>query len=60
VLVLDLQYRAEHLDGPALANLIGLVYHVAEEHYARLVEIASGSGTLKALETAFDRTPAVG
>jgi len=58
VLVIDLQCRAEQVDGPALANLIGLVYHVAEERYGRLAEIAAGTGTLTALAAAFDRSPA--
>lgn len=50
-LVLELEYRAEHLDAPVLANLLGHLYWAAEARYPKVFRIVSGDETLNALES---------
>jgi hypothetical protein len=49
-LVLELDYRAEHVDGVVLANLIGHVLSCAQDQYPAVFRIVSGDATLQALE----------
>jgi hypothetical protein len=49
-LVLELDYRIEHVDIEAIRGLIGLVHANAEEHYAKLFRIVSGDDVLEALD----------
>jgi hypothetical protein len=58
-LVVDLQYRMDHLDGAALGHVLALIHRVADENYGKLVEIATGKEALSDLAAAFDRSPAV-
>lgn len=48
-LVLELDYRTEHVDVEVLKNLVGLLYAAAEEYYPRIFCIASGDDVLEAL-----------
>lgn len=50
-LVLEIDYRAEHMDAAVLANLLGYLYATAEEHYPKIFRIVSGDETLDALES---------
>ena len=52
-LVIDLEYRDEHLNAETLRNLIGLVVRVGDENYPKLFRIATGDSTLQSLESAF-------
>ena len=52
-LVLDIEYRAEHVDGAVLSNLLGLAVKVGDAEYPRLFRIASGDITLNALGSSF-------
>ena len=56
-LVIDLEYRDEHLNAGTLANLIGLVVRVGDDHYPKLFRIATGDIALEALESAFKKPP---
>jgi hypothetical protein len=49
-LVLELDYRTEHVDVEAIRGLIGLIFSNAEEHYAKLFRIVSGDDVLEALD----------
>ena len=49
-LVLELDYRTEHIDVEAIRGLIGLIYSSAEEHYPKLFRIVSGDDVLQALD----------
>jgi hypothetical protein len=58
-LVLDLEYRSEHVDGAVLSNLLGLAVKTGDAEYPRLFRIAAGDVTLSALESSFgERHPA--
>jgi hypothetical protein len=48
-LILEVDYRAEHLDGMVLKNLVGLLHAVAEEHYPRIFRVVTGDEVLDAL-----------
>ncbi len=48
-LVLELEYRQEHVDAEVLGNLIGLALANAEEYYPRLFRIVSGDAVLESL-----------
>ncbi len=48
-LILELEYRAEHLDPSVLGNLTGFLYTMAEQHYPKIFRIVSGDETLDAL-----------
>ncbi len=48
-LILELEYRAEHLEPSVLGNLIGFLHTMAEEHYPKIFRIVSGDETLDAL-----------
>jgi hypothetical protein len=48
-LVLELEYREEHVDAEVLGNLIGLALSNAEEYYPRLFRIVSGDAVLESL-----------
>jgi hypothetical protein len=50
-LVLEIDYRAEHLDASVLGNLLGFFYWTAEEQYPKIFRIVSGDETLCALES---------
>ncbi len=52
-LVLDIEYRAEHVDGAVLSNLLGLAVKVGDAEYPRLFRIAAGDVTLNALGSSF-------
>ena len=56
-LVIDLEYRDEHLNSEILRNLIGLVVRVGDDNYPKLFRIATGDTALEALETAFKKPP---
>ena len=49
-LVLEIDYRADHLDADVLGNLIGLLHANAETHYPKIFRIVSGDETLEKLE----------
>ncbi len=49
-LVLELDYRADHLDAEVIGNLIGLLHANAETHYPKIFRIVSGDDTLEKLE----------
>jgi hypothetical protein len=57
-LVLEIDYRAEHLDAMVLRNLLGHLYWVAEEHYPKVFRIVSGDETLQALESTLSTSEA--
>jgi hypothetical protein len=48
-LVLELEYREEHVDAEVLGNLLGLALSNAEEYYPRLFRIVSGDAVLESL-----------
>lgn len=50
-LVLEIDYRAEHLDAEMVGNLIGLLHANAETYYPKIFRIVSGNETLKQLES---------
>jgi hypothetical protein len=54
-LVIDLEYRDEHLNAETLRNLVGLVVRVGDENYPKLFRIATGDVALEALESAFKK-----
>jgi hypothetical protein len=56
-LVIDLEYRDEHLGAETLRNLIGLVVRVGDDHYPKMFRIATGDAALEALESAFKKPP---
>jgi len=49
-LVLELDYRAEHVDAEVLGNLILLLHANAEMHYPKIFRVVSGDETLAQLE----------
>ena len=49
-LVLELDYRMEHVNAETLGSLVSLVFINAEENYARLFRIVSGDDVLEALD----------
>jgi hypothetical protein len=49
-LVLELDYRVQHLDVEVIRGLVSLIYSNAEEHYAKLFRIVSGDDVLQALD----------
>jgi len=53
--VLELQYRTEHVDAEALDKLIGLLLQIAEDEYPGLLWVAEGKPALQALDAAFRR-----
>ena len=50
LLVLEADYRAEHIDVEVLKNLAALVHSVAEERYPQVFRIVTGSDVLENLE----------
>jgi hypothetical protein len=50
-LVLEIDYRAEHIDALVLRRLLDYFLATAEEHYPKIFRIASGDETLDALES---------
>ncbi len=48
-LVLELEYRAEHVDAQVLSNLFSLILTNAEEYYPRLYRVVSGDAVLDSL-----------
>jgi hypothetical protein len=50
-LLLEIDYRAEHVGSAEVGNLIGLLHHNAESYYPRVFRIVSGDETLEALES---------
>jgi hypothetical protein len=57
-LVLEIDYRAEHVDAMVLRNLLGYLHWAAEEHYPKVFRIVSGDETLKALESTLSSSEA--
>ena len=55
-LFLEAEYRADHLDGDALAGLVLLVRSCGDAQYERLVKVALAPAPLDALEEAFKRS----
>lgn len=49
-LMLEVEYRSEHLDPEVLKNLLNHFYTNAEEFYPQLFRIVSGDEVLKSLE----------
>lgn len=56
VLLLEGEYRAEHLDGEGLAGLVSLVRSSVDKQYEALVKVALAPAPLDALEDAFKRS----
>lgn len=56
-LVLDAEYREDHVDGRVMRNLISMMSRIAADHYPRLARIAMCSEQLDALERAFHDGP---
>jgi hypothetical protein len=50
-LVLEIEYRTEHVDGATLGNLARFLQSVAERAYPKVFRIVSGDDALAALET---------
>lgn len=50
-LVLEIEYRTEHVDGVTLANLARFLQATAEQAYLKVFRIVSGDAALAALET---------
>jgi hypothetical protein len=50
-LVLEIEYRTEHVDAPTLANLARFLQSTAERMYPKVFRIVSGDDALAALET---------
>ncbi len=48
-LMLEIEYRAEHIDSQVARNLLGLAHSSAEEYYPRLFRIVSGDAVLETL-----------
>ena len=48
-LILEVEYREEHIDGEVAGNLLGLALSNAEEYYPRLFRIVSGDAVLETL-----------
>ena len=48
-LMLEIEYRAEHVDSEVIGNLMGLALANAEEYYPRLFRIVSGDAVLESL-----------
>jgi hypothetical protein len=57
-LVLEIDYRSEHLDATVLGNLLGHLFWAAEEQYPKIFRIVSGDETLKALESSLSSSAA--
>jgi hypothetical protein len=49
-LVLELEYRDEHIDGEIVKNLFSLILANAEEYYPRMFRVVSGDAALGLLE----------
>ena len=49
-LVLELDYRMEHVNVDPINGLVSLVFTNADEHYAKLFRIVSGDDVLQALD----------
>ena len=50
VLLLEADYRAEHVDAEVLGRLVGYLFSAAEEQYPRAFRIVSGDERLEMLE----------
>jgi hypothetical protein len=50
-LVLEIDYRAEHIDAQVLRRLLDYFFATSEEHYPKVFRIVSGDETLHALES---------
>jgi len=57
-LILEVDYRAEHLDAAVLGNLVGLLHSIAEEHYPRIFRVVTGDEVLDALAPQLPRPEA--
>lgn len=55
-LVLELDYRTEHVDDAVFGSLLGMLYSVAEEHYAKVFRIVNGDDVLDSLERSLEGT----
>ena len=49
-LVLEMEYREEHVDAQVLGSLLSLILANAEEYYPRLFRIVSGDAVLESLD----------
>ncbi len=50
-LVLEVDYRAEHVDAAVLRNVVSHVHWIAEEQYPKIFRIVSGDEVLRELGT---------
>jgi hypothetical protein len=48
-LILELEYREEHLDAQVLNHLLQLMHANAEEYYPRLFRVVTGDSVLESL-----------
>jgi hypothetical protein len=48
-LALELDYRADHVDGETFSNLVGNIYKNAEEYYPEIFRKVTGDDVLEAL-----------
>jgi hypothetical protein len=48
-LVLEMEYRAEHINAEVMRNLFALRLSNAEEYYPRLFRVVSGDAVLESL-----------
>jgi hypothetical protein len=58
LLLLEADYRAEHLDADVLGNIIGLLNSTAEEQYPAIFRITNGDDVLEKLERAMSQEEA--
>lgn len=54
--LLELEYRIEHVDAAVLGNLIRMLLQIAETEYARLARVVVGHPALQGLDAAFKRS----
>jgi hypothetical protein len=57
-LLLELDYRAEHVDETVLGNLVGFLQSSAEEQYPRVFRIVNGDDVLESLGRTLEASPA--
>jgi hypothetical protein len=56
LLVLDAEYRVEHVNSELLKNVIGMLMRLAEQRYPEFLRIVTGQQALESLEAAYKRS----
>ena len=51
--ILELQYRHEHLNPDSLKGIVSLLTSIADDDYPRIVRVLGGDATLERLERSF-------